>query len=201
MLVLVPTSVFWISKPISSFGQIWTKKLKVVQVGWKLVHRASRRRWFLFWQYFSQFQTLNAFWTNLTRKIQSCSFWLKIGTRGISRMLIFIPKTVFWIANPKSIFGQIWAENVKAVYFAWNLARSHIHTQYLENVDSYFDISFLKFQIWILRMLILILRLVFWITKPKSSFWTNLSRKTWILYFVWKLVHRVPWGCDCKNTE
>ena len=64
----------------------------------------------------------------------------------MSRMLILIPTIVFWIANPKSIFGQIWAEKVKAVFFAWKLAHKHIHTQYLEDVDSYFDISFLKFQ-------------------------------------------------------
>ena len=61
-------------------------------------------------------------------------------------MLILILTIVFWIANPKSIFGQIWAEKVKAIFFAWKLAHKHIHTQYLEDVDSYFDISFLKFQ-------------------------------------------------------
>ena len=38
-------------------------------------------------------------------------------------------------------------------------------------------------------MPILILRLVFWNSKPKSIFWTNLSLKTWILHFAWKLVH------------
>ena len=64
----------------------------------------------------------------------------------MSRMLILIPTIVFWIANPKSIFGQIWAQKVKAVFFAWELAHKHIHAQYLEDVDSYFDISFLKFQ-------------------------------------------------------
>ena len=46
------------------------------------------------------------------------------------------------MANPKSIFGQIWAEKVKAVCFAWKLAHTHMHAQYLEDVD----ISFLKFQ-------------------------------------------------------
>ena len=61
-------------------------------------------------------------------------------------MLIPILSIVFWIANPKSIFGQILAEKVKAVCFAWKLAHTHMHTQYLEDVDSYFDISFLKFQ-------------------------------------------------------
>ena len=77
---------------------------------------------------------------------KSCLFWLKIGTHGISRMLILIPTTVFWIANSRSTFGQIWAEKVKAVCFAWKLVHTHTHTKYLENVDSYFDISFFKFK-------------------------------------------------------
>ena len=138
------------------------------------------------------------FCASFGRKCQSCSFFLKIGMHGIFTMLILIPTLVFWIPNPKSIFGQIWTEKVQVVCFAWNLAKPHIHTQYLEDVDSYFDISFLKLQTWISRMLILILRLVFWNSKPKSIFWTNLSQKSWILHLV---VHRVSWGCDWKNTE
>ena len=61
MLILIPTLVFWISGPKSIFGQMWAKKVKVVQFGWKLAHRASRRCWFLFQHYFSQFPTLNPF--------------------------------------------------------------------------------------------------------------------------------------------
>ena len=82
---------------------------------------------------------------NLGRKIKSYLFWLKIGMHGILTMLILVPTLVFWIANSKSIFGKIWTEKVKVVCFAWNLAHPHIHTQYLEDVDSYFDIIFLKF--------------------------------------------------------
>ena len=141
-LILVPILVFWISKPKSIFGQIWTKKLKVVQFGWnwhtECLNDVDSYSNITFPYIF--------FWKNLGWKIQSCSFWLKVGTHGISRTLILIPTTVFWIANPKSIFGQIWAENVKAVSFSWKLAHKHIHTQYFEDVDSYFDISFLKFQ-------------------------------------------------------
>ena len=110
---------------------------------------------------------------------------------------------IFWIADLKSIFGQIWLKKskVKAVCLAWKLEPTCIHTQYLEDVDSYFDINFLKFQTLILRMLILIRRLVFWNSEPKFIFWTNLSQKIWIIYFSWKLVHRVSWGPECKNTE
>ena len=64
---------------------------------------------------FLSFEPKILFWTNLDRKSQSCLFWLKTGIHGISRMLILIPTTVFWIANPRSTFGQIWAEKVKAV--------------------------------------------------------------------------------------
>ena len=99
------------------------------------------------------------FWANFGRKSQSCSFFLKIGTHCILTMLILIPTLVFWIANPKSIFGQIWTEKVKVVCFAWNLAHpryrywflfwyqfSQILNLNLEDADSYSEISFLKFQ-------------------------------------------------------
>ena len=61
MLIFIPTLVLWISKPKSIFGHIWTEKHQVVQFGWKLAHRVSRRCWFLFRHYFSQFPTLNPF--------------------------------------------------------------------------------------------------------------------------------------------
>ena len=54
LLIVVPTLAFWISKPKSIFGQIWTEKIKVVQFGWKLAYRVSRRCWFLFQDYCSQ---------------------------------------------------------------------------------------------------------------------------------------------------
>ena len=61
------------------------------------------------------------FWGNLGQKSHSCPFFLKIGTRGISRMLIFIPTLVFSVFNQKPILGQIWAEKVKVVSFVWKL--------------------------------------------------------------------------------
>ena len=42
MLILIPTSAFWISSPKSIFEQIWAKKVKVAQFGWKLAHRVSQ---------------------------------------------------------------------------------------------------------------------------------------------------------------
>ena len=64
------------------------------------------------------------FWANLGQISESCPFCLKTGTHSISRMIILIPTLVFWISNPKSIFGQIWAKKVKVVCFAWK----RIHT-------------------------------------------------------------------------
>ena len=48
MLILIPALVFWISNPNFLFGQIWTKKVKVVCFNWKLTHMISRGCWFLF---------------------------------------------------------------------------------------------------------------------------------------------------------
>ena len=47
----------------------------------------------------------------------------------------------FEIRNPKSIFGQIWAEKPKLSVLPENW-----YTWYLENVDSYSNISFLNLQ-------------------------------------------------------
>ena len=43
MLILIPTLVFWTSKPRSICGKIWAEKVKVVHFGWKLAHSVSRR--------------------------------------------------------------------------------------------------------------------------------------------------------------
>ena len=48
ILILIPTLVFWISNPKSIFGQIWTKRVKVVCFAWKLAQMVSQGCWFLF---------------------------------------------------------------------------------------------------------------------------------------------------------
>ena len=109
---------------------------------------------------FLKFRPQNPFFATSDRNSQSCLFCQKIDTHDISRMLIFIPTLVFWISNPKSIFGEIWAKKNKDVRFVWKLAHtvprecrflfqhqfSDIRNLSLENADFYSDISFLKFQ-------------------------------------------------------
>ena len=70
---------------------------------------------------FQNLQSKIHFWANLSQKTQSCPFCLKIGTHGISKMLILISTLVFWISNQISMFGQMWAKKLKV--FAWKLAQ------------------------------------------------------------------------------
>ena len=62
-------------------------------------------------------------------------------TNGIWRILILISTLVFWIYNPKSILGQIWAKKSKLSDLHENW-----HLRFLEDADSYSDISFLNFK-------------------------------------------------------
>ena len=82
---------------------------------------------------------------NLGRKIKSYPFWLKIGMHGILTMLILVPTLFFWIGNLNPFLGRFGLKKSKVVCFTWNLVHPHIHTQYLKDVNSYFDFSFLKF--------------------------------------------------------
>ena len=131
MLILISTLV---SNPNFLYGQVWAKKVKVVRFKWKLARMVS-------WKYrfvnpdldFRNSDPKIHFWANLDWKTQSCPVWLKIGIQSVSTMLILIPT---WHTRS----------------YTRSCTRTYAHTR------SYFDISFLKFQTYILRMLILILR-------------------------------------------
>ena len=151
---------------------------------------------------------------NLGRKIQNFLFCLKIGTHGISRMLILFPTLVFQMSKPKILF---WA----------NLGQKSESCQFCLKVGTH----------GISRKLIVIRTLVFWISnqksilgkfgpkksklsafseywhtlylddadsyfnicslnfKPKTDFWPNLGQKSKFVHFVWKLAHMVSKGC------
>ena len=72
---------------------------------------------------------------NLSRKIKSYPFWLKIGTHGILEVLIPNPDYDFWNSDPKSIFGQIWTQKFKDNW-----------CKYLKDTDSESGLRFLKFR-------------------------------------------------------
>ena len=127
-------------------GKFGPKKLKLPSLAENGAKSVSTMLILIPTLFFPVLNPKSFFWKNLSQKIQSCSFWMKIGTHCISRMLILIPTIAFWIANPRSPYEQIWTEKVKAVCFAWKLAHTHMHKQNIKDVDSYFVISFLKFQ-------------------------------------------------------
>ena len=98
---------------ISFFGKFGLKKskLSVLTENWHIWYLGSadfesRLRFLKFWPKIH-------FWVNLGRKSQSCPFSRIIGMHGILMMLILIPTLVFWISDPKSIFGKIWTKKVK----------------------------------------------------------------------------------------
>ena len=135
------------------------------------------------------------FWANLGQKSQSYQFCLKIGTQSLSRMLILILSLVFWNSYPRFILGQIWAEKVKVVCFAWKLAYGiswgcwvllrHYFSEFptLNPFLGKFGLKKLKLLVClksntcsISRMLIPFLMLIFSNFKPKS-------RVCWFLFW------------------
>ena len=125
---------------------------------------------------------------NLGQKIQSVSLWLKIGTHGILEVLTPNPDLDFWNPDPKIHFLAKFVPKKSKLF----VLPENWHTWYPKDDDSYSNISFLNLQpkihFWanlvqkskscpicltvgthcILRILILILTLVFWNSKPKS---------------------------------
>ena len=83
----------------------------------------------------------------------------------------------------------------------WFVSPETWHTEYLEDVSSYSDISFWNSKPKSRGSLIFILTLVFWNSWPKSIFWKNLSQKIWTVCLVWKLIHILSQGCDWRDTE
>ena len=89
---------------------------------------------------------------NLGRKIQSCPFWLKIGSHGILEVLIPNPDLDFWNSNPKIHFWANLGPKSKTCQFCLKIG-THVISRML---------------ILFPRKLILVLVLVFWISYQKS---------------------------------
>ena len=102
---------------------------------------------------------------NLGHKIKSCPSWLKIGTHGILEVLIPNPELDFWNSNPKIHFWANLGPKIQSWSFCLKIGTYGIsgmlgqksekisvltenwHTWYLEDVDSYSNISFMNFQL------------------------------------------------------
>ena len=81
-----------------------------------------------------------AIFPNLSRKIQSCSFWLKIGSHGILGVLIPNSDLDFWNCEPRNPFlGKFGPKKSKLSVLPENW-----HTWSLEDADSSSDISFMN---------------------------------------------------------
>ena len=109
---------------------------------------------------------------NLGRKIQSCPFWLKIGSHGILEVLIPNTDLDFWNSNPK-------------IHFWGNLGPKSQSCPFWLKIGAH----------GVSRILILISTLVFWISNQKSIFGQIWAKKVKVIRFVWKLAHMVSSGC------
>ena len=92
---------------------------------------------------------------NFGRKIQSCPFWLKIGSHGILEVLISNLDLDFWNSDPKI---QFWA----------NLSPKKQSCLFCLKIGTH----------GISRMLVFIPTWVFWYSDHKIHFWANLDPKS-----------------------
>ena len=108
---------------------------------------------------------------NSGQKIQSCLFWLKIGTHGMLEVLILNLQLDFWISNPITNFQENLGQKSQSYSFCLKIGTHGIS-----------------------RMLNLILTLVFWISNPKFISGKILTKTVKVLFFVWKMACVVSQG-------
>ena len=109
---------------------------------------------------------------NLGQQIQSCPFWLKIGTNAILDVLIPNPDLDFWNSDPKIYFWVHLDPKSQSCFFCLKIGTNGIS-----------------------RMLILIPTLVFWISNTKFLFGQIWSRKVKFVRLAWKSAQMVSQGC------
>ena len=112
MLILILTLIFSVFNLKSIFGQFWAGKVKIITF---MILFSSDRLHYCDFGHFIPYVVF------MFCELEFCELhfaWI------ISRIIILIPTLVFWISNPKSIFGEIWSEKVKAICFVWKLAHT-----------------------------------------------------------------------------
>ena len=114
-----------------------------------------------------------AIFPNLGRTIKSCPFWLKIGAHSTLEVLILNPELDFWNSDCKIYFWAHLGPKIQICSFclkigdlvsqgSWfwvqtlgkfgpklSVLTENWHIWYNEDADSYSNISFLNFQLWI----------------------------------------------------
>ena len=152
---------------------------------------------------------------NLGRKIQSCPFWLKIGSHGILEVLILNPDLDFRNSDHKIHYGASLGPNRQSCPFCLKIgthgiSRTLIFIPTLVSWNSDPKIYFwanlgpknqsCPFSLKIgthglSRMLIFIPTLVFWISHPKIHFGENFGKKSCqsCPFLSEKLPHMVSW--------
>ena len=110
------------------------------------------------------FATPSTISPNLGWKIQSCPFWLKLGSQGMLEVLIPNPDLDFWNSDPK-------------IHFWANLDSKSQSCPFCLKIGTH----------GISRMLILIPTLIFWNSNPKIYFWANLGQKSQSCAFCLKI--------------
>ena len=126
-------------------------------------------------------------------------------TQSMVRMLILIPRLIFSISNPKSIFRQILAEKVKIWFYDFISPRSLtllqfgalctlccVYVFWVCNIIGKRSKLFVLPENWqsMSRIMILIPTLVLCISSPKCIFGEIWPEKVKAICFSWKLAHR-----------
>ena len=126
-------------------------------------------------------------------------------------MLILISTLVFWIFNPKSIFGQVWAKKVKVVHLSWKFTHRISQGSWFLFCHYFFEVPtqnlFLgKFQSKKVKVVCFSWKLVygvsrgcwsycdisfFWISNPKSNIGQIWAEKVKAVRFAWKLTYSI----------
>ena len=75
------------------------------------------------------------FWANLRPKIQSCPFYLKIGTQCISRMVIPNADLDFWNSDPKIYFWANLGPKIQNSPFCLKIGTHSISIMLIPNPD------------------------------------------------------------------
>ena len=87
-------------------------------------------------QYLNQSVARNwAIYPNLSQKIKSCPFWLKIGTYGIMEVLILNPDLDFWNSDPKNNFWANLGPKIQSCTFYLKIGAHSISRMVIPNPD------------------------------------------------------------------